>query len=52
MGFDLDAKQSQHIYAALENGTLIRYFVYEKGKISSFDYLTKGKEGPRYFIGY
>ena len=50
--FELDTKQLQHIYAALENGTVIRYFVYENDKVSSFDYLTKGKEGPRYFIGY
>jgi len=52
VGFDLDAKQSQHIYAAIENGTIIRYFVYENDKISSFDYMTKGKDGPHYFIGY
>lgn len=52
VGFDLDAKQSQHVYAAIENGTILRYFVYENDKISSFDYLMKGKEGPRYFIEY
>lgn len=52
VGFDLDAEQSQHLYAAIENGTIIRYFVYENDKISAFDYLTKGKAGPRYFIGY
>ncbi len=52
VAFELDAEQLQHIYAAIENGTVIRYFVYKNDKISSFDYLMKGKEGPRYFIVY
>lgn len=52
VAFEADAEQLQHIYAAIENGAVIRYFVYQNDKISSFDYLMKGSGGPRYFIGY
>lgn len=52
LSFEADSHQLQHIYAAVENGNVIRYFVYQNGKINSFDFLMKGKEGPRYFITY
>ena len=52
MVFEFDAEQLQYIYAATNNSEVIQYFVYKKGKIQSFDYLVKGKNGPRYFIVY
>jgi hypothetical protein len=52
VAFEVDAEQLQHVYAAIEKGIVIQYFVYEHDRISSFAYITKGKEGPHYFIGY
>jgi hypothetical protein len=50
--FEANAEQLQHVYAAIEDGAVIRYFIYQNGKVQSFDYLMKGKDGPHYFISY
>lgn len=50
--FEVNAEQLQHVYAAIEDGAVIRCFIYQNGKVQSFDYLMKGKDGPHYFIAY
>lgn len=44
--------EQSNVYAAVENGVVVRYFMFQNNKIISFDYMKKGEAGPHYFIGY